>query len=64
MAKIISACDPDYHDILRNIPDCPSVITALDNVSLLSREIVAIIGGCNSLQRVVKNFASRLPRLI
>ncbi|MDM8335747.1 hypothetical protein [Wolbachia pipientis] len=44
-AKIIPACDSDYPDILRNIPGCPSVITALGDVSLLSREIIAIIGG-------------------
>jgi DNA processing protein len=58
-AKIIPACDPDYPDILRNIPGCPSVITALGDVSLLSREIIAIISGCNSSVSG-RNFASKL----
>ncbi len=47
-AKIIPACDPDYPDLLRNISSCPPVITALGDISLLSREIIAIIGGRNS----------------
>ncbi|OEY87038.1 DNA protecting protein DprA [Wolbachia pipientis] len=47
-AKTIPACDPDYPDLLRNIPDCPPVITALGNTALLNREIIAIIGGRNS----------------
>ncbi|MCM1001734.1 DNA-processing protein DprA [Wolbachia pipientis] len=58
-AKIIPACDPDYPDILRNIPGCPSVITALGDMSLLSREIIAIIGGRNSSVSG-RNFASKL----
>ncbi len=47
-AKIIPACDPDYPDLLRNVLDCPPVITALGDISLLNREIIAIIGGRNS----------------
>ncbi|BEP32875.1 MAG: hypothetical protein WBIAU2_11020 [Wolbachia endosymbiont of Drosophila biauraria] len=58
-AKIIPACDPDYPDLLRNIPSCPPVITALDDISLLSREIIAIIGGRNSSMNG-RNFANKL----
>ncbi len=58
-AKITPACDPDYHDILRNITSCPAVITVLGDVSLLSREIIAIIGGRNSSMNG-RNFASKL----
>lgn len=58
-AKIIPACDPDYPDLLRNIPSCPPVITALGDISLLSREIIAIIGGRNSSMNG-RNFANKL----
>lgn len=58
-AKIIPACDPDYPDLLRNILDCPPVITALGDISLLSREIIAIIGGRDSSING-RNFASKL----
>ncbi|WP_395462781.1 DNA-processing protein DprA [Wolbachia endosymbiont of Cantharis cryptica] len=58
-AKIIPACDPDYPDLLRNILGCPPVITALGDISLLSREIIAIIGGRNSSVNG-RNFASKL----
>ncbi|QOD37921.1 DNA-processing protein DprA [Candidatus Wolbachia massiliensis] len=58
-AKIIPACSPDYPNILRNILGYPPVITALGNVSLLNREIIAIIGGRNSSVNG-KNFASKL----
>lgn len=42
------ACDLNYPNFLRNILDCPPIITALGNISLLNREIIAVIGGCNS----------------
>lgn len=58
-AKIIPVCDPDYPDILRNIPSCPPVITTLGDISLLSREIIAIIGGRNSSING-RNFANKL----
>ncbi|MCA7010967.1 DNA-processing protein DprA [Wolbachia endosymbiont of Tribolium confusum] len=58
-AKIIPACDPDYPDILRNISGCPPVITTLGDISLLSREIIAIIGGRNSSING-RNFANKL----
>lgn len=58
-AKIIPACDPDYPDILRNTPNFPAVITVLGDVSLLSREIIAIIGGRNSSMNG-RNFANKL----
>ncbi|XP_017474227.1 PREDICTED: protein smf-like [Rhagoletis zephyria] len=47
-AKIIPACDPDYPGLLRNILDCPPVIAALGDTSLLNQEMIAIIGGRNS----------------
>ncbi len=58
-AKIIPTCNPDYPDILRNISGCPPVITTLGDVSLLSREIIAIIGGRNSSMNG-RNFANKL----
>ncbi|UIP91710.1 DNA-protecting protein DprA [Wolbachia pipientis] len=58
-AKIIPTCNPDYPDILRNISGCPPVITTLGDVSLLSREIIAIIGGHNSSMNG-RNFANKL----
>ncbi|APR99197.1 DNA-processing protein DprA [Wolbachia endosymbiont of Folsomia candida] len=58
-ARIIPACDPDYPDLLRNVLDCPPVITVLGDVSLLSREIIAIIGGRNSSMNG-RNFANKL----
>lgn len=58
-AKIIPACDPHYPDLSRNILDCPPVITALGDISLLNREIIAIIGGRNSSVNG-RNFASKL----
>ncbi|WP_255586010.1 DNA-processing protein DprA [Wolbachia endosymbiont of Mansonella ozzardi] len=58
-AEIIPECDLDYSDILRSIPGCLSVITALGDMSLLSREIIAITGGCNSSVSG-RNFASKL----
>lgn len=58
-AKIIPVCDPDYHDILRNISGCPTVITALGDTSLLRREIIAMIGGRNSSMNG-RNFANKL----
>lgn len=57
--KIIPACDPDYPSFLRNISNYPPVITALGNISLLNREIIAIIGGRNSSMNG-RNFAHKL----
>lgn len=58
-AQIIPACDPDYPDLLRNVLDCPPVITALGNTSILNHKIIAIIGGRNSSING-RNFASKL----
>ncbi len=58
-AKIIPVCDLDYPDLLRNISNYPPVVTALGDVSLLSREIIAIIGGRNSSMNG-RNFANKL----
>lgn len=58
-AKIIPACDPNYPNFLRNILDCPPIITVLGNISLLNREIIAVIGGRNSSING-RNFANKL----
>lgn len=58
-AKIIAACEPDYPESLRKIADFPPVITALGDVSLLKKNMIAIVGGRNSSING-RNFANKL----
>ncbi len=58
-AKVIAACEHDYPENLRNIPDFPPIITALGDISLLKKNMIAIVGGRNSSING-RNFANKL----
>ncbi|GFZ87497.1 DNA processing protein DprA [Rickettsiales bacterium] len=42
--KIITLVEPDYPELLRNIPDPPPVITVLGDISILSETLIAVVG--------------------
>ncbi|GHM58711.1 MAG: DNA processing protein DprA [Candidatus Mesenet longicola] len=58
-AKVIAACEPDYPESLRKIADFPPIITVLGDISLLKKNIIAIVGGRNSSING-RNFANKL----
>lgn len=47
-ARLIAACEPDYPEMLRNIPDHPPLICVKGHAVLFERPAVAIIGARNA----------------
>ena len=47
-AEILIHDDPLYPQLLREIPDAPTIITVRGNVSLLHRDILAVVGPRNA----------------
>ncbi len=47
-ATLIAACEPDYPDALRHIPDPPPLLTVLGDPAVLQRAALAIVGARNA----------------
>ena len=47
-ARLIGACEPDYPEMLRTLPDRPPLVYVRGHVSLFERPAVAVIGARNA----------------
>lgn len=47
-AVLLAHCEPEFPKLLREIKDCPPIISVLGNRSLMERQTIAIVGARNA----------------
>jgi DNA processing protein len=64
-ARLIAACEPDYPEMLRHIPDHPPLVCIMGHPALFERPAVAIIGARNASavgRKIARNLAEGVGR--